>query len=206
MLRIFRPSDDAIREFLARQAGKPWSYDLVGVTRDGPPPARRGWNIDHERVLLGHGEPAFRAAAEAIARWQMFPPQIAKLCWPDAPQTPGTIVGVLYWAAPCRLWLLFPAQVVYQIDEQPEGAAPAARFGFAYGTVVGHPEAGEERFLVEWNRADDTVWYDLLAVSRPAHPLTWLGYPYTRWEQARFRRQSCAAMERAVATGSGNDQ
>ena len=47
---------------------------------------------------------------------------------------------------------------------------------------------------MEWNEADDRVWYDLVAVSQPAHWLARLGYPYTRYEQARFRRLSAAAM------------
>ncbi len=52
-----------------------------------------------------------------------------------------------------------------------------SRFGFAYGTLPGHVESGEERFLVEWDRGDDAVWYDILAFSRPNHVLTRLGYP-----------------------------
>lgn len=46
-----------------------------------------------------------------------------------------------------------------------------ARFGFAYGTLPGHVESGEERFQIEWHRSDDSVWYDILAFSRPNHPL-----------------------------------
>jgi uncharacterized protein (UPF0548 family) len=72
------------------------------------------------------------------------------------------------------------------------------RFGFAYGTLRGHPERGEERFLVERNESDDSVWYDLLPVSQPAHWLARWGYPYTRYEQARFRRLSGLAMQEAV--------
>jgi hypothetical protein len=79
-----------------------------------------------------------------------------------------------------------------------EGRGNIHRFGFAYGTLADHPERGEERFVVEWHEWDDSVWYDLCAVSRPAHWLARLGYPYTRWEQARFRRLSAAAMQNAV--------
>ena len=68
------------------------------------------------------------------------------------------------------------------------------RFGFAYGTLPGHIESGRELFLVEWNRADDSVWYSIDVFSRPAFWLIWLGYPYARWQQARFRRLSAAAL------------
>jgi uncharacterized protein (UPF0548 family) len=141
----------------------------------------------------------FRAACAAIERWKMFPPAIATLYWPDQPAHEGLVVGVLYWAAPLRLWILFPARVVYVVRDsvQREGRQ-IERFGFAYGTLADHPERGEERFLVEWDLRDNSVWYDLLAISRPAHWLARLGYFFTRWEQARFRRLSAAAMQAAT--------
>ena len=61
-----------------------------------------------------------------------------------------------------------------------------------------HVESGEERFLIEWDRGDDSVWYDILAFSRPQHFLTRLGYPWLRRMQKRFGRESAAAMLRAV--------
>ena len=73
-----------------------------------------------------------------------------------------------------------------------------ARRGFAYGTLPGHAESGEERFLVEWDRSDNAVWYDIVAFSRPKHPLARLGYPLTRRTQKRFARDSVAAMRRAI--------
>ena len=75
---------------------------------------------------------------------------------------------------------------------------PIRKFGFAYGTLPGHVESGEERFLIEWNLADDNVWYDVLAFSKPNHILTRLGYPVARRMQKRFGRDSAAAMLKAV--------
>jgi len=72
------------------------------------------------------------------------------------------------------------------------------RFGFAYGTLPDHAGSGEERFLVEWDTDDDSVWYDILAFSRPRHFLARLGYPWMRRAQKPFGRQSAAAMRRAV--------
>ena len=77
-------------------------------------------------------------------------------------------------------------------------AGPVSRFGFAYGTLPDHAGSGEERFLVEWDRASGEVWYDILAFSRPHWLLTRLGYPYMRRLQKRFGRESAAAMVRAV--------
>jgi uncharacterized protein (UPF0548 family) len=72
------------------------------------------------------------------------------------------------------------------------------RFGFAYGTLAEHAESGEERFTVEWDRDEDTVWYDILAFSRPRNSLARLGYPLSRLLQKRFAKDSKAAMLEAV--------
>lgn len=190
MFTIRRPTNEQIQAYLTWQAGQPLSYDAVGCTREERP-VMPGWNVDRNRVLLGHGREVFAAAKQAISRWKMFPREVARICYSDQQPRQDLMVGVLYkaWLAP--LWILFPARVVWMVDE-------ANRFGFAYGTLRDHPECGEERFVVEWHEADDSVWYDLLAVSRPAHWLARFGYPYTRWEQARFRRLSGEAMQKAV--------
>jgi uncharacterized protein (UPF0548 family) len=52
--------------------------------------------------------------------------------------------------------------------------------------------------LIEWDRADNSVWYDILAFSRPSHILAWLGYPIVRRTQKRFGRESAAAVLKAV--------
>jgi uncharacterized protein (UPF0548 family) len=72
------------------------------------------------------------------------------------------------------------------------------RYGFAYGTLAEHAESGEERFTVEWNRHDDSVWYDILAFSRPNHWLVRLGYPYSRYLQKKFAADSKRAMLSAL--------
>jgi len=86
------------------------------------------------------------------------------------------------------------SRIVYTID----GGDDVRRFGFAYGTLADHVESGEERFSVEWRRQDGSVWYDLLAFSRPRHPLAKLGTPVGRALQRRFARDSLQAMARAV--------
>ena len=194
-----KPADAEIKRFLQQQAREPFSYDRVGCTAEGKVSPRNGWNVDRCRVRLGTGRETFERAQGAIKQWRMFPSEVAQLCYPDCPVEAGATVAVLYrlWLV---CWILMPAKIVYTLDD--EIVAPAGRvrrFGFAYGTLPDHPERGEERFLIEWHAADDSVWYDLLAVSQPAHPLARLGYPYTRWEQARFRRWSTVAMQSVVA-------
>ena len=199
MFSLRKPTDEQIRAYLTEVSGSPFTYQDVECTRSDRAPLRPGWNRDQERVLLGRGRGVFGRAREAIRQWRMFPPSVATLCWRDCPIETGQTVGVVYRARPVLCWMLFPATIVYVIDEcDHETAADVQRFGFAYGTIADHPEMGEERFLVEWNQATDEVWYDLLAISRPRHWLARIGYPYTRFEQARFRRLSGLEMATAV--------
>jgi uncharacterized protein (UPF0548 family) len=191
MFTFRRPTDDDVSELLSRQPDQPWSYPFIGATRERPPPDLPGWQVDRHRVLLGHGKAAFAAAGEAIRGWRMFPAEMTRVYGSESPPQPGQVVAVLYRARLVPIWMLFPARVVYVVAER-------RRFGFAYGTVPEHPERGEERFLIEWNPEDDSVWYELLAVSQPGHWLARAAYPYARYEQARFRRLSGQAMQRAV--------
>jgi uncharacterized protein (UPF0548 family) len=92
------------------------------------------------------------------------------------------------------LWWLNACRIVYFVDEP----GPVSRYGYAYGTLPDHAGTGEERFLVEWDRANGEVRYDILAFSRPNRLLVRLGYPYMRWVQKRFGRDSATAMVRAV--------
>jgi uncharacterized protein (UPF0548 family) len=64
--------------------------------------------------------------------------------------------------------------------------------------LPGHVESGEERFQVEWDRDDNSVWYDILAFSRPNRLLIRLGYPVVRRLQKRFARDSAQSMLGAV--------
>jgi len=48
--------------------------------------------------------------------------------------------------------------------------------GLAYGTLAGHPESGEEAFMVE-HPDDDSVSFRITAFSRPASPLAKIAGP-----------------------------
>ena len=108
----------------------------------------------------------------------------------DDPE-PDQTVGVL--ARALGLWVLNACRVVYVVEEQQ----PILRFGFGYGTLPEHAESGEERFQVEW-REDDSVWYDILAFSRPNQWCSRIAYPYVRHKQRRFAKDSMLAMKAAV--------
>jgi uncharacterized protein (UPF0548 family) len=96
-----------------------------------------------------------------------------KLCWPDVPITEGTVVGVL--GRHFGLRSLNACRIVYVIEEQD---SLLRRYGSAFGTLPGRVERGEERFTVEWHRADGSVFYEVFALARPAQPLVTLGPPF----------------------------
>jgi uncharacterized protein (UPF0548 family) len=121
----------------------------------------------------------------------MFPGAWTEICPGDTPIEAGQVVAILFRTF--GLWWMNACRIVEVIDE----AGPTRRFGFAYGTLPGHVECGEERFTIEWGR-DDVVWYDLRAFSRPRHWLVRLGYPLARRLQRRFVRESQTAMRRMI--------
>lgn len=185
-MRLTRPSDAEVRAHLASQVDLPLTYDSVGATRDNHAPP--GYAHDHNRQLLGYGADAFARAKAAVRAWTMFPAPLAYIEPLPIPIEVGAQAGVVIRAL--GLWWLNAARIVYVIDEP-------RRFGFAYGTLPGHVERGEERFLVEW-LADDSVWYDLRAFSQPRALLVRAGKPIARRLQRRFGVLSKAAMRAAV--------
>ncbi|HEX8914122.1 MAG TPA: DUF1990 domain-containing protein [Humisphaera sp.] len=187
----WKPSPEVVRAFTARQATLDLSYAAVGATANVPP---AGYVVDHTRAWVGAGAAAFEAGKAALARWDHF-----RLGWVEAvPDGGGIRVGgvVAVVARTFGAWWLNACRIVYLVDEEH---GPVRRWGFAYGTLPGHAETGEERFLIEWDRGTGDVWYDVLAFSRPRHLLARLGYPVARRFQKRFARDSVAAVTRAVA-------
>jgi uncharacterized protein (UPF0548 family) len=193
--RPFRPAPARLAAFLQAEATRPLTYPARGLTRDETELRRAvptGFVVDHHRQRLGAGAAAWAAARAALARWEMFPRPWTAVEPAAAPIEEGRAVAVLVRTA--GLWWINSARIVYVIDEP-------RRFGFAYGTLPGHAERGEERFLIE-QHPDGEVFYDLLAFSRPRHWAARLGRPATRALQRRFARQSKAAMLAAVATAA----
>ena len=194
MLFLRRPTTETISAFLTNQAKLGFSYSAVGATASTPP---AGFSVDHTRIKLGEGKRVFNAAKAALEHWQHFRLGWVEACPGDTPIKEGQVVAML--ARSFGIWWLNACRIIAVMNED----GPVKRFGFAYGTLPGHVESGEERFLVEWDRADNCVWYDILAFSRPRHILAWLGYPWVRHLQNRFRQESaaaCAGLEVSVLT------
>ncbi len=189
MFSLRKPPVNSIRRFLKKQALLDFSYLAVGATATSPP---ADYVTDRTRIMLGSGESIFLAAKAALQRWEHFRLGWVELSSLDTPIQAGQIVAIMAWTA--GLWTLNCCRIVYIVDE----SGPISKFGFAYGTLPGHVESGEELFQIEWDQGTNTVWYDILAFSRLNHFLTRLGYPLVRRAQKRFGRDSAAAIFRAV--------
>jgi uncharacterized protein (UPF0548 family) len=154
----------------------------------------RRWFVDRADVSVGHGAADFDAACGSLRAWAQFPRGWTMMAAPLAPLEPGATVG--YSARALGIWWSYCCRISAVIDQaDPDGTR---RFGFEYSTLRGHAERGEERFLVTMT-PDGDVRFSLFAVSRPGRWFTWIGLPFTRRAQARFRADAPAAVRAAVA-------
>jgi uncharacterized protein (UPF0548 family) len=133
----------------------PLTYPEVGATASGSLPA--GYGHLSVSTQIGSGRKRFDEAADAVMRWGMQRGAGLKVHASSEVVTVSTVVlvGIAFLHAPCR--------VVYVIEE------PDVR-GFAYGTLPGHPESGEERFAVRFDPNTSAVHAEVSAFSRPG---TW---------------------------------
>ncbi|MGY0491449.1 DUF1990 family protein [Streptomyces sp. WG-D5] len=152
------------------------TYGEVGATlTEGGLPSGYG-HVDR-RVRIGSGQECFERAGAAVLAWGAQRGAGMKVM-PGDDAREGADVRLRF------LWLRIPCRVVRVVRD-------ASRIGFAYGTLPGHPECGEEAFLVERD-ADDAVWFRVRAFSRPGRWYARWGGPVARgvqkWMTGRYLR------------------
>jgi uncharacterized protein (UPF0548 family) len=190
MLRVRAPSPEILRRVLEEQGWKPFTYADVGATA-GVPPA--GFRSDTFETDLGaDDDDRFQAARRGVLAWA--PQRGAGITvYPDAPPA-ADHAFVLVLPFPVIGCAVAPARVVYVLDEP-------ARAGFAYGTLPGHPERGEEAFIVV--REGGRLVFRVGAFSRPGDLLARLGGPVARMVQVRTIRTYLRAMEQVTGAAPG---
>jgi uncharacterized protein (UPF0548 family) len=166
-----------------------FSYAEVGATRDPgalPPP---GFHLLRVRFRLGEGRYVLTAAGQAVLDWRMH--RAAGLTvYPGAPEARSGVAVVLgLEAGPWKLRA--PCRVVWTVQEEQ-------RIGFAYGTLTGHPECGEESFVVERD-PDGSVWLNVTAFSRSAAWYTRAAGPLGRVAQHAVARRYGRGLRRLIA-------
>jgi uncharacterized protein (UPF0548 family) len=186
MFLTHRPTSSEIEKFLRQSRELPLSYAPVGIAKAGA----AGFRFDTAGAVIGKGQAAFARAQQALKEWKQFELGWVELFPHAAPTETGTVVAVVVHHL--GLWSLNGCRIVYSVGDGHTS------FGFAYGTLTNHAEMGEEIFAVSMMTESDDVTYQISAASRPRAVLARIGYPYTRFSQARFRRDSIAAMKRAI--------
>jgi uncharacterized protein (UPF0548 family) len=184
-----RPSRETIDRFLRDSLDLPLSYGPPGLV--GGETARAG--LDEAVTVIGRGRADFHRARAALVAWMHFQLGWVELFPRHAPVAVGTVVAVLI--RHLGFWSLNGCRVLYGVGLADDGD----RFGFAYGTLTNHAESGEELFEVFVDPRTGDVIYRIRATSWGQAMLARAGQPIVRLYQARFRRDSAAAMKRAVS-------
>ncbi|SFC66512.1 Uncharacterized protein, UPF0548 family [Nocardioides terrae] len=153
------------------------TYPEVGATTGALPPGYR--HLTRTRILDAAD---LTTAADRLMTWQVHERAGLRVAASSLRAEPGAVVVMRLGLGP--LAVRIPCRVVYVIDE-PD------RQGFAYGSLPGHPESGEELFLVHQD-GGGRVHFTVEVFSRPATLLARAGGVLTRLFQdlmtARYLR------------------
>jgi uncharacterized protein (UPF0548 family) len=163
----------------------PFTYAEVGGTQGDLP---TGYHHLRRSRSLGTGPACFDEAVRVVMSWEMHRRSGLSVHASSQPVVEGTVAVLrLGWRT---LSVSAPVRVVYVVDEPH-------RAGFAYGTLPGHPESGEEAFVIEL-RGDGQVTFTITAFSRPASLLARAGGPVSRaiqsWATNRYLRSVRCAL------------
>lgn len=150
-LRLSRPGAGDLAEALGAANIADLTYGFVGATlAHEPVVAVRRRSIDLPRA-------GFEPALAGLREWVCHRGIGATVHPTRAPLEQGATMLVVLPVGPATI--LAPTRIVAVVDE-------ADRFGFAYGTLPGHPEAGEESFVVA-RGADGAVTFTIAVAARP---------------------------------------
>jgi uncharacterized protein (UPF0548 family) len=162
-----------------------FTYDAVGATGSGASSMPAGYHELRRTTVIGRGRAAFGSAGEALMSWQMHR-DVGLHVTASSPRAEAGAVAAMRMGS-SRFGIGFRCRVVYSVAED-------RRVGFAYGTLLGHPESGEEAFVVEYLPNDDVV-LEVIAFSRPARWFTRLGGPAARAAQVVMTRRYARALK-----------
>ena len=187
-VRLGRPDHATLDELLARAAVSSLTYDHVGSTL--PSTEVPGRTIRTEQLDLGVGPAAFDAAVAGLRTWVCHRGLGATVHPADPSLEVGTSLLVVLHVGPVSV--VVPDRIVAVVDEP-------RRFGFAYGTLEGHQERGEESFVVE-HLDDDRVVATIGLDARAATISARLAAPAVGWFQRLAVHRYLSAWRDAVAS------
>ena len=181
-----RPSTARLGTMLDVARASDLTYDHVGSLD-----AATDRRVHREHLVLGRGERCFGDAVAGLRAWACHDGIRATVHPRDAALEVGETVLIVLPAGPFAI--VVPDRIVAVVDE-------ADRFGFAYGTLDGHQERGEESFLIR-HHDDDTVVATIAVDAGPATTAARLAAPlvlvFQRVALRRYLRALGDHVERA---------
>ena len=186
MISLRRLGPTQLESLLAKSRLASPTYPEIGASRAEALPS--GYHHVRVEERIGNAD-AFDRAVQGLRTWVAHEGAGLRI-FPHEPVVPGatvialTSMGPAQVAAPCRIVAVF---------KEPDS------FGFAYGTLPGHPERGEESFVLE--RRDGSTHFAICAFSRPVDPLARVAGPFGRAVQRSVTRRYVSALRRYVGTG-----
>jgi uncharacterized protein (UPF0548 family) len=169
--------------------GRELTYGEIGGTLTGTVPP--GFRTARDEIALGRGVGVFSRATVGLQTWQAHRlagvevfPKGARI---ETGETVVVTIGtpLLALAAPCRIVGVRDAR---------------GQWGVAYGTLPGHPEQGEEAFVLTMDD-DASVRFVITSFSRPADPLVRLSGPVARGVQVLATKGYLRSLHRFVERG-----
>ncbi len=161
----------------------PFTYDAVGATETGDVPRGVHW-FSRSRTLARRD---FEEAVEDLLGWRVQARSGLAVAASAPRAEPGAVVRMRLGVPPLQVTI--PCRVVYVVDEPH-------RAGFAYGSLPGHPERGEEVFLLERAAEGGALTFTVAAFSEPATLLTRAGGPAHRAFQRFMTGRYLTALDR----------
>ncbi|KAL5706345.1 hypothetical protein ACHQM5_024528 [Ranunculus cassubicifolius] len=159
--------------------------------------SKDGFFLNHMRILVGSGSDAYENGKSALQQWRHF-----GLNWTFVDPKTRVEAGTKFCVCVKEIlpWMMMPLQVAYVSEAGKDKSNNLkASFGFGSGTLQGHLLSGEERFSIELDE-NNQVWYEILSFSKPAHLLSFLGYPYVQLRQKQFAHQSADALVKHISS------
>ncbi|XP_030464142.2 UPF0548 protein At2g17695-like isoform X1 [Syzygium oleosum] len=191
-----RPSAEQQKQCINKSG--PFNYDAkyrgattkaMTILKEDGELYKDGFLLNHARVLVGSGRDTYEKGKNALQSWRHF-----GLSWAFVDSKTQVQNGVKLCACVKEFlpWLVMPLEVVF-VNESQKSKKGVASFRFGGGTLKGHLLAGEESFSIELDE-NNQVWYEILSFSKPAHFLSFIGYPYVQLRQKHFAHQSSNAV------------
>jgi uncharacterized protein (UPF0548 family) len=165
------------------------TYPEVGRSDESLP---AGYHHLRRQVGIGSGVSRFEQAADLLLSWGMHRRAGVEVR-PSSTTVTDDAVAILRLGRGIAA-VDAPVRVVHLLDEPH-------RKGFAYGTLAGHPESGEEAFVVEIGD-DGAVRFTITAFSRPARLFTRIAGPANRAVQSIVTKRYLRSMQELSARRS----